>query len=88
MEISNFIWNEDGQPVTLSPESSPLDESPGFESALSPEILNNITQTHPSLRKYIFKQKELEVDLRLKGAIQTTTGCGIQPPRKWIFFSK
>jgi outer membrane protein TolC len=66
LEISNFIWNEDGKPVTLSPASSPLDESPGFESALNPDVLNNISQTHPSLRKYIFKQKELEVDLRLK----------------------
>jgi outer membrane protein TolC len=69
LDLSNFLWTENGSPMPVAPGSNPADPTVNPDAVL--ETINlteqgNWITTHPSLRKYIFKQKELEYERKWK----------------------
>ncbi|MCB0662454.1 MAG: TolC family protein, partial [Saprospiraceae bacterium] len=69
LNLSNFLWTEEGVPMQIAFESTPGTISEDPASTL--ETINiteqgNWVSSHPSIRKYNFKQKELEYERRWK----------------------
>ena len=71
LHLSNFLWNENGQPLEIQPELSPISlkisapqQVSTFDSVAT--WLNTLSERHPDLRMLRFKLAELEVERRFK----------------------
>ena len=69
-ELSNFLWNDEGQALLISDELTPISlYETLIPKDLSQDSLQNLfrqIKTHPELQKLFFKQSELAVEERLK----------------------
>lgn len=69
LNLSNFLWTTEGRPMAVAATSNPGDPAEAPAAVL--ETINlteqgNWITTHPTLRKFIFKQKELELERKWK----------------------
>lgn len=66
--LGSYLWNEDGEPLLVSEETSPINIDPSlFRSALDSVMfgLDRILSTHPRLNKMANQIESLEVEERL-----------------------
>lgn len=71
LKLSNFLWNENGQPLEIQPEMRPNSlrigapqQASTFDSVAV--WINNLSERHPELQMLRFKLAELEVERRFK----------------------
>ncbi len=69
-QLSNFLWNEQNQPIVLNEGIVPITktfEEEEFAKLLSAEIKNDtVPATHPDLKRYDYKLSMLDIDRRWK----------------------
>lgn len=65
--LSNFLWQDGEIPLELEDNTIPmaLETTAAQLPFQIPEVINNLDQQHPDLRRYQLKISELEIDRRL-----------------------
>ena len=68
LQLSNFLWNEDGEPLEITDELRPrvlaeLANTPVAEGRQ--QLTQTARQTHPDIRAYEVKLEQLDIDRRL-----------------------
>ncbi len=66
LQLSNFLWSEQQQPVQLLPTVFPSKLMVAINTVFTPAELNRLVQKHPDFLQYDFKIKQLELEKRLK----------------------